>query len=69
MSFCLLGLNGYDGRTFCAIRYRFKACSRYLIGRDLITDHYKRKVDTRTTALSIFININCICEWKASNVL
>ena len=37
--------------------------------RDLITDHYKRKVDTRTTALSIFIYINCICEWKASNVL
>nr|DAT80968.1 MAG TPA: hypothetical protein [Caudoviricetes sp.] len=43
MSFYLLGLTGYDGRTFCAIRYRFKACSRYLIGRDLITDHYKRK--------------------------
>ena len=37
--------------------------------RDLITDHYKRKVDTRTTALSIFIIFFCICEWKASNVL
>ena len=61
MSFCLLGLNGYDGRTVCAIRYRFKACSRYLIGRDLITDHYKRKVDTRTTALSFYGKASVKC--------
>lgn len=61
MSFCLPGLNGYDGRTFCAIRYRFKACSRYLIGRDLITDHYKRKVDTRTTALSFYGKASVKC--------
>nr|DAT03776.1 MAG TPA: hypothetical protein [Caudoviricetes sp.] len=61
MSFYLLGLTGYDGRTFCAIRYRFKACSRYLIGRDLITDHYKRKVDTRTTALSFYGKASVKC--------
>ena len=61
MSFCLLGLNGYDGRTFCAFRYRFKACSRYLIGRDLITDHYKRKVDTRTIALSFYGKASVKC--------
>lgn len=61
MSFCLLGLNGYDGRTFCAIRYRFKACSRYLIGRDLITDHHKKKVDTRTIALSFYGKASVKC--------
>lgn len=61
MSFSLLGLNGYDGRTFCAIRYRFKACSRYLIGRDLITDHYKKKVDTRTIALSFYGKASVKC--------